>query len=116
LINNGVGPAFIKDVKLHYEGETYNFGPMQFIMEVIYKSYPKGSIDFRGAGIAEGSVVPAGQKLELVASNDAKAEAVLRDLFEGGDQAKVQMEITYSSVYEETWVIKSFSYVPEKLE
>lgn len=113
LINNGLGPAFIKDVKVHYEEKTYNLDHVKFISKFIF---PHNPINYGSREIPVGFVVPAGQKYVLLQSNDAKAEEVIGDLFAGSDPPKVIIEITYSSVYDETWVIKSSNYVPEKLE
>jgi hypothetical protein len=117
LVNNGVGPAFIDAVKIYYNDTTYNFGTAQFFQELInLEGYPRGHFNISSMGIATGMVIPAGQEVELIGSNNKATEEKISELFFGDDSEKAKIEITYSSVYEETWVIRSFSYVPEKLE
>ena len=112
LFNNGIGPAFIKEIKIHYEGKVYDYGPSGFIRFVINS---QDSINVGGWEPYPGLALPAGQIMTLVNSQDERAASALIELFDG-NQGKAKIEITYSPIYDEKWIIKPPSLVPEKLE
>ncbi|QHT71409.1 hypothetical protein GXP67_34505 [Rhodocytophaga rosea] len=111
LVNNGIGPAFIKDIKIHYKGKTYPYDPIVFYSEVIY---PSDTISFISTNVNKGQVVPAGERIEIViVNNSVKDAAKLRQLF-GNQTAK--LDIVYSSVYEEKWRLDGMGKAPVKLD
>ena len=112
LFNNGVGPAFFEEIKIHYGGEIYNHGPNGFIRYIINS---QDSVKVGGWEPEPGFALPAGQIMTLVNSQDERAANTLVKLFDGS-QGKAKIEITYSSIYDEKWIIKPTSLVPEKLE
>jgi hypothetical protein len=111
LVNNGIGPAFIQEIKIQYQGRTYPYDPAVFYSEVIY---PSDTIFFISTNVNKGQVVPAGEQIEMVIITNSEKDAVkLRNLF-GKQIAK--LEIVYSSVYEEKWRINGMGKAPVKLE
>ncbi len=112
LANNGVGPAFVKEVKMHYKGKVYAYDPVTFYQKVIW---PKDTIRFISTNLNPGQVIPAGHQVELVVVGDSEKYAgKLKALFNGdGD---VTIEVEYSSIYEEVWRKKGMMNPPEKLE
>lgn len=113
LKNNGIGPAFIKDVKIHFDDSIYSMDPGRFTTQIIQ---PKDSIDnFGYTNIRNGSVVPAGSLIELVAvKNDSINAPILRKWFQ--TSADLEVEITYESVYEEKWITRGSASQPIKLD
>ncbi|WP_425391861.1 hypothetical protein [Ekhidna sp.] len=119
LFNNGIGPAFIEEVKILYDDSIYYMDPAVFTSEVID---PIDSIKGMGhSNIKVGRLVPAGEHINLVQVIDDSLNAQkLRSWFSGGDTTKVnipEIEITYSSVYGEKWMIQKYGTDrPVKLE
>jgi hypothetical protein len=111
LVNNGVGPAFVKDVKVHYQGRIFEGDHLSFY----YKAIPRNEwIRFLSTNLPKGRVLPAGHVIDLILHEGPTANAKrLNDLF-GGE--KVKIEITYSSVYDETWRVTGMAGAPEKLD
>jgi hypothetical protein len=111
LVNNGIGPAFIQDIKIHYKGKVYNNDPAGFYGEVIF---PSDTLSFISSNVFIGQVIPAGERVEMIVVNDSEESAKkLRKLF--GDQT-AKLEIVYASVYEERWRIFGMGGAPVKLD
>ncbi len=111
LINNGIGPAFIKDIKIHFQGKQYNYDPSTFYGNVIF---PKDTIRFISSNIVKGQLIPAGEEIEMVlVENSVEDVRKMRKLF-GNQRAKI--EVVYSSVYEEQWRIVGMGNAPVKLD
>jgi hypothetical protein len=111
LVNNGIGPAFIKDIKIHYEGKKYNYDPSIFYEAVLYE---KDSASFMSSNVFKGQVIPAGERVEMVVVNNSiKDASKLKQVF-GNQTAKI--EIVYASVYEEKWRIFGMGFAPVKLD
>jgi len=114
LVNNGIGPAFISDVRVHYKDKVFSGDHVNFYEKNIY---PTDTIHFAYANIGPGRVIPAGKEVELITiSNSKKDAAKLRKLF--GNQT-ARLEVTYSSVYEETWQLRGItgmSDTPRKID
>ena len=89
LLNNGLGPAFIKEVRVRYQGKTYEGDHVDFHYKVVY---PKDtSFHFISSNIRPGRVIPAGQQVELIAisgnrENDRKANKLY-----GSQEAVLEM-------------------------
>lgn len=111
LINNGIGPAFIEDVKLIYKDSILQMDPADFVDEVIKK---EDSLTRYGySNISKGRLIPAGNSINLVqALEDSINSYILWSWFSGGDTTRVdypEIEITYGSVYGEKWMIRKYS-------
>jgi len=111
LVNNGVGPAFVKDVKVHYKGKIYEGDHVSFYRNAIPK---EERVRFLTSNIPEGRVIPAGHTIDLILLEGPAADAKrIYNLF-SGDSARI--EIIYNSVYDETWRIMGMDGPPEKLD
>jgi hypothetical protein len=110
LSNNGLGPAFIEEVKVIYQGKTYQTDPANFLKKEIK---PEKPWDFMWNDLREGGLIPANEQVRMIKSNNR--ETALYNLFIGGKQSdKVVVEIKYSSIYGTTWVIGG-SAIPKKV-
>lgn len=112
LYNNGIGPAFIKDFKVHYQDSIYEMDPATFTIEVIK---PLDSVaNFRYSNISKGRLIPAGQQLNLIGvTNDTVNAPILVKWF--GSDDSLQVEIIYESVYGERWSAKGLAQEPKAL-
>lgn len=59
LSNNGLGPAFIKEVKVIYRGKTYQMDPANFLKKEIK---PKGLGILCGTTLEKGGLFPQADK------------------------------------------------------
>ncbi|WPP48447.1 hypothetical protein [Catalinimonas niigatensis] len=94
LVNNGVGPAFVESFKIKYQGKEYN-SVASFFWDGIYANTP---IRCGRTELAEGSAIPVGEPIAILTSNDSTAAHVLEEV-----HRNTEIEIIYSSVYEEKW-------------
>lgn len=102
LTNNGLGPAFLRQVLIHYQGKVYQLNPAQFLYQHIN---PNGRVNFYYTGINPGRLIPAGQQLVLVGIEGSEADARrLQELF--GSKASARLELVYASIYEETFRVR----------
>ncbi|WP_420315694.1 hypothetical protein [Ekhidna sp.] len=119
LINNGIGPAFIEEVKLIYKDSVLQMDPADFAQEVIKKE--DSLTRFGYSNISKGRLVPAGNQINLVQSiDDSLNAAILWSWFSGSDTTRLaypEIEIQYSSVYGEQWIVKKYGTdLPIKVE
>jgi hypothetical protein len=113
LVNNGIGPAFVKQVRVHYKGVAYQGDHTRFFWNVLQKEDSTYSYSLY-SNIGSGRVIPAGQDIELfLVKDDSAAARKLRGVF-GENIARI--EITYASVYDELWRLNGVGEVPLKLE
>jgi len=113
LGNNGIGPAFIENVKIYYEDKTFQMDPADFLA---LENLPKDSINCTNcihSNISTGSLIPAGEVIELLkVEESAKTAAQLRAWFGSG---KATLEIVYTSIYGEKWSVSTGNF-PQKIE
>lgn len=112
LMNNGIGPAFIKEVKVHYQDSIYDGDPFHFTYYVIQ---PKDSVkNFSYSNIKKGRLIPAGETIELIGVlNDTINAPILKKWF--SQTNSLEVEIIYESVYGERWSSKGVAAEPVKL-
>ena len=110
MVNNGVGPAFIEEVKVHYEGEIYLGDPVRFYQEQIIKADTIRNFNY--SNIWKGRLIPAGEKVEMLGITGSKEYSKKLRSWYGGEKAIV--EIVYSSIYGERWKT-GMSMRPEKI-
>lgn len=84
IVNRGVGPALIKDVKFTYEGKSYDNSE-----EMLHKS---GLVKLRKGGYTIGSST-------VISANEKRLLVVLK----GTDLKGVHTKLTYESIYEEEY-------------
>ncbi|GAB4246597.1 MAG: hypothetical protein Tsb0034_25550 [Ekhidna sp.] len=109
LMNNGIGPAFLKEVKIHYNDSVYTDDPASFAHKVIK---PKDALsNFFYSNIKKGRLIPAGQRLELIGvKNDSTNASILRRWF--SNRNVLEVEIVYESVYGERWSSRGIATEP----
>ena len=112
LMNNGIGPAFIKEVKVHYKDSVYIGDPYSFVYHVIQ---PEDSIiNFFYSNIKKGRLIPAGEIIELVGvKKDTINAPILKRWF--SQTESLEVEIIYESVYGERWSARGTANEPTKL-
>jgi len=114
LNNYGVGPAIIEEMKILYDGNTYEMDFADFLANDFLK---KDSVAvLASASIDEGLAIPAGSErlaVKFGGSGDRyiKTEKFLRKLQRNG----FDYEIIYSSIYEDKWSIKMSDDIPKEL-
>lgn len=111
LVNNGIGPAFIDDVRVIWNDEIVQDDPYGFYLKHVINKDPINGLLHSNVG--KGRVIPAGQRVKMLDTKGSAENAQkLRGWF-GGDKAIVEIE--YSSVYEEKWVT-GMGMKPKKIE
>ncbi len=109
LVNNGVGPAFVRNVRVHHRGKVYQMDHVAFYNKV---RNPDDTTDFVTTNINPGRVIPAGREIELLIVTGSREKVKrFRRLFDGDD---AEIEITYASVYEEQWRLRGVKNPPQK--
>ncbi|MCU0353564.1 MAG: hypothetical protein MUD08_07490 [Cytophagales bacterium] len=112
LVNKGLGPAFVKEIRLIYDGKKYEGDPHGFYVRFIQ---PKDtSFGFMYTNVTPGRVIPAGEMIELIAIQDDPHSQQKAGEWFGSQKAK--LEIVYASVYDEKWKLTGFEGQPQKLE
>ncbi|MDX1942884.1 MAG: hypothetical protein SFU99_20135 [Saprospiraceae bacterium] len=110
ITNNGIGPAFIEKVNIHYNGKTFRMDPANFLYSEIY---PKDTITFGHTNLPEGRVISPGVVMELLEVQQSLEDArKLRALF---GRSEAVLEVIYTSVYGEKWVVSSGNF-PIKID
>ncbi|WP_436516839.1 hypothetical protein [Ekhidna sp. To15] len=112
LMNNGIGPAFIREIKVHCGDSSYVDDPASFTYRVIKQ---KDSItNFHYSNIKPGRLIPAGERMELVGvTKDTVNSSILRRWFSQTDS--IEVEIVYESVYGERWSTRGIANEPKRL-
>lgn len=112
LKNNGIGPAFVKEVKIHRGDSAHIDDPASFTYRVIRPEDP--IVNFHYNNIKKGSVIPAGSRIELVGvKNDSINAHKLRKWFSQTDS--IEVEIVYESVYGERWSTRGIANEPKRI-
>jgi len=111
LVNNGVGPAFVRAVRVYHQGKKYEMDHVAFYKQV---RNPADTVQLIASNLVPGRVIPAGREIELLVVEDSpQVVGKFWQLF-GGDEAEI--EIIYASVYEENWRLRGTNNSPQKLE
>ncbi len=110
--NKGVGPAFVDEVYISFNGKIFDESPSTFLKRKADEIDSIRQITF--SDIHPGLLISPGEEIMLFEVNNSTSTGEdLHQLF-FDDQA--QIHITYKSLYEESWLIKSKSLAPEPLE
>ena len=114
VFNNGLGPAFIKEIRIIYKGETYDdTDPHGFFVETIVKTDTINYVQY--SNVSPGRLLPAGERIEMIAvlKNEENAQK-LASWF--ADDSVVKVEIEYESVYEDRWMASGQGNQPVRLD
>jgi len=120
LTNNGIGPAFIDEINIHYKDSVfYNTDIYDFYSKVIVK---KDTIlnhkKIIHSTIQEGMLLPEREKKKMIVlpenvENFNKKRKLLREWLNN----RISIEIKYSSVYKEQWsVVYPSQNIPIKIK
>lgn len=106
VTNNGLGPAFIKEVSIIYEGKEIKDTDVSNFLAT------KGFINnFTSSSVSEGAIIPAGETIEHLILTDTVSATKIAKLF---NHNKLKLKIQYASVYEEQWEVIGFDN-PKKI-
>ncbi len=116
MVNTGIGPAFIEEVRIIHADTIFEGDPASFA-ELFMKTLDRDSIEninYGYSNMPKGRLIRPGQNVSLITTNQSKKSTqFFRRLF-GNQTAK--LEVVYSSVYGERWKLTGMSFNPEKLE
>lgn len=111
LANQGLGPAFVEVVRVHYKDTIFENS------DLASAHYHLGKMDkninelYSYSNIFPGLLVSPQEKIEHL--NLELSEDIKYDLLTNGD---AELEIEYRSIYHERWRIKGVFGIPEKIE
>lgn len=111
LANQGLGPAFVEVVRVHYKDTIFeNF-------DLASAHHHLGKLDnniidiYSYSNIFPGLLLSPQEKIEHL--NLKLSKDIKNDLFTNGD---AELEIEYTSIYNERWRIKGVFGIPEKID
>jgi hypothetical protein len=115
IYNEGVGPAFIEEVNIYYDGKKYkDMDISDFMLEEYYKKDIALSSGLSYANVNKNGLFAAGKNRTLLSCQKSVEKThKLQDLF---FKEKVRMEVIYSSLYGEKWIVSKVDERPKKLE
>ncbi len=114
LMNNGIGPAFIKEIRVVHEDKTYDMDPYNFFAEEI-KPSDSSLRNVYYSNIIPGRLIPAGETVTMLGHKGSESTAMkLSQLF--SDDSVVMVEIEYESVYGERWLAAGIANEPVRIE
>jgi hypothetical protein len=126
--NTGIGPAVLGDVRVRYKGRDYVMDPYDFLVQQ-RPDWVKNR-GFSVDKLVPGRLVPAGERIQTLGVVGESRVEMLKALLQlfviaevpkdwlaslgidspGPDGAVVN--VTYASVYGDTWHVRSDSFVP----
>jgi hypothetical protein len=118
LHNNGLGPAFIEEVNVYYLGKKYENSDFSTFFSKLDPNLPKRKTwrYVTTSSVLPGILYPTGHNVKMIEiSKDTTAAHQLRDYFWSTD-IPIELEIIYSSIYGEKWLMKGNFKRPQKLE
>ena len=112
--NEGLGPAFIEEVNTYYKGKKYANTDISNFYMYTYSKIDTTINSMNLDNINESMLMPAGKIKNLFwRHNDVKMAPKLYQLFSSND---LLLEIKYSSIYGDRWVLKGVQVKPTKIE
>ena len=121
LTNDGIGPAFINEMNIHYKDSVYkNIDVNTFFLNVIREKDTlfKTSQDIIHSTVRKGMLIPDGQTIQML-SLIKKAEnfEIKQQQLRTWLNSKIKVEIIYESVYKEKWrMIYPSEDAPQKID
>ena len=111
LTNNGVGPAFIKEINIRYKDSLYQMSIIAFYNNIL-KIENKNNVRILRSDIGENTVLPINKKISLLTIYTNQNEAI--DLLGAFGTMDATIEITYASIYDQKWILKNImeSHIP----
>lgn len=117
LANKGIGPALINEINITYKDSTYEDHDLRSFFNAVIKKEDSIFSNYNDIGhssISKGMLIPSSQTTRMIThdSEDRNKIKHLRDWF----NRKVDIEIVFSSIYGEKWVINNHQNSPLKIE
>lgn len=117
MANKGIGPALINEINITYKDSTYiNHDLRLFFNTVIKKedSLFKNYNDIGHSSVRSGMLIPANHTFNMITHNadDRTKIKHLRKWF----NEEIEIEIVFSSIYGEKWVINNHHHTPLKIK
>lgn len=111
LENKGIGPAIITDIKLKYKGEELQEG----LIEYVSKGRDSSKYSFNYDGLTINRFVSAGEEIILIGAsgNNMEASTFFQNFLL--DQ-NLDLEITYESIYGDSWKISKLATGAKSLD
>lgn len=109
LINNGVGPAVIKSIRIVVDGQLATGKELEPYRVVADKLFPNIPINISGSYFAPGFMLPAEKSLPLVNFQFAKNPCLTKPQLDSALE-RVNVVIRYQSIYK-----KRYKYDSEKI-
>jgi len=104
LKNDGIGPAFIKEINIRYKDSLYNMPIIKFYTEVL-KVENKNNVKLLRYDIGKSTVIPADREIPLLTFYTNQKEAM--KLLGAIGTMEATIEITYASIYDQKWKMKN---------
>ena len=112
LMNEGVGPALIKDVVVLTDEGEYEGSLIELLDELLTKT-SRDSLDFVYSDLVPGNMLPAGETIELVRTRNWYSSQKIQEAL----MTKVEeLVVVYESIYGERWRASSNNTVPQKVK
>lgn len=117
LANKGIGPALINEINITYKDSTYENHDLRKFFNAVIKKEDSLFVNYNDIGhssISKGMLIPSAQTSKMIIHNmeDRNKIKHLRNWF----NRKVDIEIVFSSIYGEKWVINNHQNSPMKIE
>lgn len=113
LMNSGVGPALIDEIRIVNEGDVFEGDPSAFLSQ---RGLDLSNMNLHIDMVLPGMLIPAEQITEMLGVYSPQDKTNLIDIFNvvGNEESTdgAIIEISYSSVYGEQWTIRSDEIIP----
>lgn len=107
LANKGVGPGIVESVKILYNGKVFDGNFYGFITDEISKRKGSEKVVQTG-GVGKAAVLQSNESYVLykIKGAQSKMGEILKHYRTGDGQVVYNVEVIYSSMYEEKWRIR----------
>lgn len=112
LVNQGIGPAILKDIRVIYKDKVFEGDLAQFLE--ITQHVNTDSIDFYYSNIVRDMLIPANEQVVLLGNKGTQING--KHLFDILHDENLRFELEYESIYGERWKIEDISATPIKLK
>jgi hypothetical protein len=104
LKNDGVGPAFIKEISIQYKDSLYPISIIEFYTQIL-KIKNENNVKILRNDIAKNMVIPVNKQIPLLTFYTNQEEAF--KLLGAFGTMEANIEITYASIYDQKWKLKN---------
>lgn len=111
LSNQGLGPAFIEAVRVHYKDTVFENSDLAKAYPFLKKMDKNISEAKSYSSILAGLLIPSQESIEhlhLVVPKELKYDLIIEGF--------AQLEIEYRSIYNERWRVRGFFGIPERIK